>query len=164
MTSFNDSVIEYKKQLDKGDIQIAYRGLIEYMLGLKNFFKNKYPDFSVPSSLYQGYMDMTYFALFPEDLKKRKLKIAIVLIHDKMKFEIWLSGINKQIQIKYWNILKAKYLNVYHLPETLKGADSIIEYFLTDNPDFNAPEALTRQIEYGTLKFIKDIKELIKDT
>jgi hypothetical protein len=96
MKSFNDSVIEYKKQLEKGDIQIAYRGLLEYMMGLKNFFKNRYPDFSVPSSLYQGYMDMTYFALFPEDLKRRKLKIAIVLIHDKMKLEIWLSGINNK--------------------------------------------------------------------
>jgi len=164
MKSFSDSVIEYKKQLDKGDIQIAYRGLLEYMFGLKNFFKNKYPDFSVPGSLYQGYMDMTYFALFPEDLKIRKLKIAIVLIHDKMKLEIWLSGINKQIQTKYWNILKAKDLNIYHLPKTLKEADSIIEYVLTDTPDFNDPEALTRQIESGTLKFIKDIKELIKDT
>jgi len=164
MKSFNDSVIEYKKQLDKGDIQIAYRGLIEYMMGLKNSFKNKYPDFSVPSNLYQGYMDMTYFALFPEDLKKRKLKIAIVLIHDKMKLEIWLSGFNKQIQTKYWKILKSKDLNIYHIPKTLKGVDSIIEYVLTDNPDFNDPEALTRQIESGTLKFIKDIKELIKDT
>ena len=164
MKSFNDSVIEYKKQLEKGDIQIAYRGLLEYMMGLKNFFKNKYPYFSVPSSLYQGYMDMTYFALFPEDLKRRKLKIAIVLIHDKMKLEIWLSGINKQIQTKYWNILKAKDLNNYHLPKNLRGADSIIEYVLTNNPDFNDPEALTRQIESETLKFIKDIKEIIKDT
>lgn len=163
MKSFNDSVIEYKKQLDKGDIQIAYRGLMEYMMGLKTFFKNKYPDFSVPGSLYQGYMDMTYFALFPENLKKKRLKIAIVLIHEKMKFEIWLSGINKQIQTKYWNILKSKDLNVYHLPMTLKGADSILEYSLTDNPDFNDPEALTRQIESGTLKFIKNINELIKD-
>ena len=161
MTSLNDSIIEYKKQLDKGDIQIAYRGLIEYMMGLKNFFKIKYPDFSVPSNLYQGYMDMTYFALFPEDLKKKKLKIAIVMIHDKMKLEIWLSGINKQIQNKYWNILKSKNLNFYHLPKTLKGADSIIEYCLMDKPDFNDPGTLTRQIESGTITFINDIKELI---
>jgi hypothetical protein len=162
MKSFQDSVIEYKKQLDKGAIQIAYKGLLEYMMGLKNYLKNKYPDFSIPGSLYQGYMDMTYFALFPGDLKSRKLKIAIVLIHDKMKIEIWLSGINKQIQTKYWNILKTKDLNTYQLTRTLKGADSIIEYVLTDNPDFDDPGALTRQIETGTLKFIKDVNELIK--
>jgi len=163
MKVLNDAIIEYKKQLAKGHIQIAYRGLMEYMIGLKNFFKNKYPDFSVPGYLYQGYMDMTYFALFPEDLQKKKLKIAIVLIHEKMKFEIWLSGINKQIQTKYWNLLKSKELKIYHLTKTLKGADSIIEYSLTDNPDFSDPESLTRQIESGTLKFIKDIKELLKD-
>ncbi len=163
MKSLNACVVEYKKQLDKGDIQTAYRGLMEYMMGLKNFFKNKYPEFSVPSNLYQGYMDMTYFALFPENLKKRKLKIAIVLIHDKMKLEIWLSGINKQIQLKYWNMLKSKDLNNYRLPLTLQGADSIIEYTLTDNPDFNDPETLTRQIESGIIKFMKDIKELIKE-
>ena len=163
MKTLNDCIIEYKKQLDKGDIQTAYRGLMKYMMGLKNFFKNKYPDYPVSSSLYQGYLDMTYFALFPEDLKRRKLKIAIVLIHDKMNLEIWLSGINKQIQNKYWNKLKTKDLKNYSLPVTLRGADSIIEYTLTDNPDFNYPESLTSQIESRALKFIKDIKDLIED-
>jgi len=164
MTSFNDSVIEYKKQLGKGNIQIAYRGLMDYMLELRNFFKNKYPEFSVPGTLYQGYMDMTYFALFPDDLKNKKLKIAVVFLHNEIKFDIWLSGINKQIQTKYWNILKSKNLNAYHLPKTLKGADAIIEYCITDNPNFNDLEALSRQIESCTVKFIRDVKELIKDT
>lgn len=163
MNTLNDSVVEYKKQLAKGDIQIAYKGLLEYMSGLKNFFKNKYPEFSVSGNIYQGYMDMTYFALFPEDLKKRKLKIAIVLIHEKMKFEIWLSGINKQIQTKYYYHFKSKKPGNYYLPPSLRGADSIIEYTLEDNPDFNDPESLTKHIESGALKFISDIKELIKE-
>ena len=164
MKSLNEYINEYRKQIQKGDIKEAYKGLIEYIMNLKTYFNTKYPDYFISGSIYQGYMDMTYFALFPGDLKKRKLKIAIVLIHDKMKLEIWLSGINKQIQTKYWNILKSRDLNIYQLPKTLKGADSIIEYVLTDNPDFDDPEALTRQIESGTLKFIKDIKELVKDT
>jgi hypothetical protein len=162
MKSLNDCVIEYKKQLDKGDIQTAYRGLIEYMSGLKTYFKNKYPDFSVSGNLYQGYMDMTYFSLFPEFLKGKKLKIALVFIHDKMRFEIWLAGINKQIQSKYWNTFKSKDLKCYRLPLSLKGADSIIEFTLTDKPDFEDPEALTRQIESGTLKFIKDMVDMLK--
>jgi len=33
MKSLNDSLTEYKKQLDKGDIQFAYRGLMDYMMG-----------------------------------------------------------------------------------------------------------------------------------
>ena len=95
MENLNDLVFEYKNQLAVGKIQVAYRGLIEYMSGLRNFFRKKYPELG-SGTLYQGYMDMTYFALFPEYLHKRNLKIAIVLIHDKMIFELWLAGINKQ--------------------------------------------------------------------
>jgi hypothetical protein len=44
-----------------------------------------------------------------------------------------------------------------------KGADSIIEYTLSEKPDVDDHVALTRQIKSGTLKFTRDIKELIKD-
>ena len=32
------------------------------MMDLRRHFKNKYPSYSI-SGLYQGYMDMTYFAI-----------------------------------------------------------------------------------------------------
>jgi hypothetical protein len=161
MNSLNDFVIEYKKQLTKGDIQKAYRGVIEYIMALKTFLKNKYPDYCVSGNLYQGYMDMTCFSLFPESLKSKKLKIAIVFIHDKIKFEVWLAGVNKQIQTKYWKKLKEKDLKEYRMPLSLNGVDSIIEYTLAENPDFNDLDALNRQIELGILKFIKDMLALL---
>jgi hypothetical protein len=163
MTSLNDCIIEYKKQVDKGIIPIAYRGLMDYMMGLKTYFARKYPDFSVPGSIYQGYMDMTYFSLFPDFFKKRKLKIAIVLIHKEMKFEIWLAGINKQIQKKYQNKLKLKDLKDYILPPDLKKADSIIEFTLSNKPDFSDTDALTIMIESGTLNFIRDIEIMLDE-
>jgi hypothetical protein len=43
MGSFQTSVNEYRKQLQKGVIQKAYKGLLEYMLELRTYFKNKYP-------------------------------------------------------------------------------------------------------------------------
>jgi hypothetical protein len=130
MKSLNDCIIEYKKQLVKGDVKIAYTGLIDYMMELRSFLKNKYPDYSVSGNLYQGYMDMTYFSLFPNFLKVKKLKIAIVLLHEKISIEIWLAGINKQIQTIYWDQLKNFDIENYRLPLNLKGADSIIEYTL----------------------------------
>jgi hypothetical protein len=160
--TLNDQVNEYKNLLARGDLQTAYRGLMDYMLGLKTYFKNKYPDYSVGGNLYQGYMDMTYFSLFPDYLKERKLKIAIVLIHDKMRFEVWLSGVNKEIQAKYWDIFKTKDLRNYRLTATIKGADSVVEHTLVDNPDFDDLDTLTRQIENVTIKFIKDIEGILK--
>jgi hypothetical protein len=60
---------EYKKQLEKGAIKEAYRGLMDYFNALRLFFKNKYPDYFVSGSVYYGYMDMTYFSFTPGSLK-----------------------------------------------------------------------------------------------
>lgn len=97
MESFSQSMKKYKKQLKKGLIQEAYQGLVAYFRDLNSHFKNNYPNYSVPGSIYYGYMDMTYFPIFPESFKHRKLKVAIVFIHDAFRFEVWLSGSNRNV-------------------------------------------------------------------
>lgn len=98
MPTLNGHMGEYKKQLDKGRIQLAYRGLLEYILGLRLYFKEKYPDYFVSGSLYLGYMDMTYFSFTHPLLKQKGLKIAIVFLHEQLRFEVWLAAVNKQVQ------------------------------------------------------------------
>jgi hypothetical protein len=128
---------------------------------MRLYFKNKYPDYFVSGSIYYGYMDMTYSSFFPKSLKSRKLKIAIVFIHDTIRFEVWLAGYNKQVQTKYWKLFKESGWNKYRIPSTTKGVYSIIEYILVDNPDFNDSNTLTKQIERGTLNFINDIENFL---
>jgi hypothetical protein len=89
------------------------------------------------------------------------LKVAIVFIHDTFRFEVWLAGYNKQVQTKYWKLVKESDWNKYHIPLTTKGVDSIIEYILVENPDFSDLDTLTKQIERGTLKFIKDVENFL---
>lgn len=161
MESFHEYIAEYKKQLADGAIPKAYKGLMEYIMSLRTYFQNKYPDYSVSGNIYLGYMDMTYFSVFPESLKKRKLKAGIVFLHQSCKFEVWLFGYNKQIQSKYWELIKDSGWNKYHLVPTTKGNDSIMEHILTDNPDFSDLDALTKQIETGTLKFINDVEDFL---
>ena len=154
---FHEYMDEYRKQMEKGDVKEAYKGLMEYILGLRSYFKVKYPDYIVSGSIYYGYMDMTYFSFFPESLKLRNLKVAIVFLHDTCRFEVWLAGYNKQVQTKYWKLFKENDWNKYRIPSTTKGADSIIEYTLVENPDFSDLDTLTKQIERGTLEFIEDV-------
>lgn len=104
---------------------------------------------------------MTYFSFSPESLKDRKLKIAIVFIHDTVRFEVWLSGQNKQIQTEYWKMFKENNWDKYNLVPTTDGVDSIIEHVLIGNPDFSDLDKLTNQIEKGTLKFIGDVEEFL---
>lgn len=164
MKSLQENMVEFKKQLEKGSIQRAFLGLMEYMMSLKNHISNKYPDFSTPGSLYNGYMDMTYFSIIPKSLKDTDLKIAVVFLYDAFRFEIWLSGKNKRILAKYWQIISKSNWNKYKIVEPTKGVDSIVEHILVDTPDFSDLEALTKQIEQGILKFIQDIESLLAKT
>ena len=58
MESFYDCIDEYRKQLEKGYVKKAYRGLMEFIRDLKTHLKNKYPDYFVSGSIYYGYMDI----------------------------------------------------------------------------------------------------------
>ena len=161
MESFDVYLNEYRKQLEKGAIQAAYQGLMEYIMGLRTHFKNNYPEYAVSGSIYYGYMDMTYFSIFPKALKDRQLKIALVFLHEEFRFEVWLSGKNKQVLTKYWKLIQASEWNKYKIVTPAKGVDSIVEYILVDNPDFSDLDALTNQIEKGTLKFIEDVERFL---
>lgn len=161
MDTLSECMAEYKKQMQLGMVPKAYKGLMETILELRNYFKKKYPAWSVSGSLYTGYMDMTYFALVPERFKQRGLKIAVVFIHETCRFEVWLSAVNKQIQAEYWQMIKESGWSKYRLVPSMQGYDSILEETLMESPDFGDLDALTGQIERGTLEFINAIEDFL---
>jgi hypothetical protein len=158
MAPFPESMQEFKRQLEKGYIQGAYRGLMEYFRDMKLHFANAYPEYPVSGGIYYGYMDMTYFALFPDSLKRRKLKIAIVFIYETFRFEVWLSGSNRSVQAKYWKLLQKSDWHKYQLASDPKAEDYVLAYILVEDPDFRVLDSLTRQIENGTLDFIREVE------
>ncbi len=157
MSSLQESMIEYRIQLQKGMIQVAHKGLLDYIMSLRTHFSKKYPQFAVSGTPYFGYMDMTYFSIVPENLKKRGLKIAIVFVYETFRFEIWLAAVNKKVQLQYWNLIKASGWKKYRLVPSTQGYDSIVECTLLEQPDFCDLPAITRQIDDGTMQFIEDI-------
>lgn len=163
MIPFHESIKEYRSQLEKGMFQQAYRGLMEYMLGLRTHFQKRFPDYEVPGGMYAGYMDMTYFALIPEFCKQRKLKIAVVFLHEQFRFEGWLSGVNRQVQAQTWKQLKDVDLNHYRLVADPVKADAVIEHVLLADPDFSSLDILTEKIEKETTRFIRDMKGLLSE-
>ena len=151
---------EFRRQLEKGSIRKAYRALLSYMMGLRTHFKNNLAGSTV-SGFYQGYMDMTYFALFPSSLKHRNLKIAIVFNYDAFRFEAWLAGRNRKVQRQYWKLFKNSQWPKYRVVTPAKGIDSILECDLATGFDLDDSDALTRSIETTTLAFIDDIERFL---
>jgi hypothetical protein len=161
MESFHESMLEYRRQLEKGAIQEAYRELMDYFNALRSYFKKKYSDHHVSGGVYYGYMDMTYFSFSPKSLKHRKLKIAIVFVHEAFRFEVWLAASNRTVQTEYWKLFNERDWEKYHIATPAKGVDAILDHVLVDCPDFRDLNALTKQIENGTLKFIEDIETFL---
>lgn len=153
---------ELRGQLGKGSIQKAYRALLSYMMSLRTHFNNSYAVFTV-SGLYQGYMDMTYFALVPPLLKHRNLKIAIVFNYDAFRFEAWLAGSNRKVQRHYWELFKDSQWPEYRVVTPAKGIDSILECDLATDFDLNDSDALTVSIEKATVAFIDDIERFLAE-
>ncbi len=163
MDTLSECMAEYRKQMQIGLVPKAYKGLMDYILDLRNYFKKKYPDWSVSGSLYTGYMDMTYFALVPESFRQRGLKIAVVFIHETCRFEVWLSAVNKQVQAEYWQKINDSGWSTYRLVPSVQGYDSILEEMLVESPDFDDLDGLRTMIEKGSLEFINAIEEFLTD-
>jgi hypothetical protein len=162
MHSIQEDVEELKRQIEKGSIQKAYRALLTYMMELRTCFVNKHGDSTV-SGLYQGYMDMTYFALFPSSLKQLDLKIAIVFNYEAFKFEAWLAARNRKIQRQYWELFKDRHWEEYRLVAPAAGIDSILECDLAKDFDIGNPVALTSRIETATSAFIDNIERFLSN-
>jgi hypothetical protein len=163
MDSIHKDLQKFRKNLEEGSIQRAYGALLSYMMGLRTYFVKKFGRPTV-SSLYQGYMDMTYFALYPPALKDRGLKVAIVFNYDAFQFEAWLTARNRKVQREYWERFKDSQWSQYRLVAPAVGIDSIIESDLAAEFDLDHPEALTASIEKSTLAFIKHIERFLSKT
>lgn len=157
MEDFNHYVEIYKEELKKGDIQRAYVGLVKYVTRLgTTLSRNLSQNYSF-GSLFQGYMDYTYFYYSNDFLKKRKLKMALVLNHSKMQFEVWLLGQTIPIQEKYWGYFKS---TKWNQNKSTRPQYSILEAELIKNPNFNDLIKLSKQIED---KLVILTNEIIKD-
>jgi len=162
MQSIQEDMNKLREQLRTGSIQKAYKALLSYMMDLRSHFKIRYPTYST-SGLYQGYMDMTYFAVVPPSLKHRELKAAILFNYEAFKFEAWLAGTNRQVQRKYWELFRDSRWTEYRVVKPAKGVDSIIECDLAKDLDFGDRDRLTVIIEEKAIEFIGDVERFLND-
>ncbi len=159
MDSLGGCIRKYKDQIRSGEIVTAYRGIMKFMTDLKKRMAKNHPECELSSSIYFGHMDMTHFAFTPHQFSEKKLKFAIVFLHEYCRFEIWLAAVNKKIQRQIKFELTDKDLG--ELKITDDPSDAIIKSVLTDAPDFDRSQELMDQIEEGTMKFIEKIQAVI---
>jgi len=159
MEDLNKYVSIYKEQLNKGDILIAYKELVKFVMKLRTDFNKSLSDQYSFAGILHGYMDYTYFYYSNDFLKGKKLKLGLVLNHLEMRFEIWLLGNTIPNQKKYWELLKT---TKWNKDKTEMPKYSILETILVENPDFNNLNALTEQLETKMIKVSDEILDYLK--
>lgn len=151
--SLNARISAYKDAFASGEIQKTYQSLVGIIQNLRTDFSKTYIGHYSVANVQHGYIDFTYFYLQNDYLKKHKLKLAIVLNHHQVHFELWLLGQTKDVQIGYWEKLKgAKWVNGNTMPEW-----SIFEIVMLANPDFDNTEKLSESIHSSFRILSKDI-------
>lgn len=158
MKTLNEYVSIYTKQLEKGDIQKAYMGLLKYMMSLKSSLQNKLSDKFSFGNMSPGYMDYTYFSFFDNYLRSKNLRFGIVLNHEKARFELWLMGQNNEVKSKYWNLFKTtKWVeDKAKMPKYPN-----FEIILVENPNFDKLDALTHEIEKNAVLHSNEIIDFL---
>ena len=160
MSSLNRLVAEYTQQLRQGRLQAAYKGVLEYLSMLRGEFAKRFPDYEIGSSIYQGYMDMSYFSLNTKAIKAKGLKVALVYLHEKGAFEIWLSARNREIIKTYQAVFTDRLPGEMDCFHDSDNEDAVLEHTLTAAPDFDHQAALTDSICAGTERFISVVTSL----
>ncbi len=162
MQTIQQDLAGFRLQLEKGSIQRAYRALIAFMTGLRAHFAGQYGEEAV-SALYLGYLDMTYFAVFPPALKTLDLKAAVVFNYAAFRFETWLVARNRKLQRQYWELFRQSQWPEYQVVTPASGVDAIVEYDLAGEIDLGDPQALTAKIDQAVAAFIADIERCLAE-
>lgn len=106
-------------------------------------------------------MDMSYFSLSTKFLKDKGLKIAIVYLHEKGHFEVWLSARNREISKRYESVFWGKIFDEITVFHDINNQDAIVECTLIFAPNFEDQGILADIIEQGIEEFITAVSNIL---
>ena len=159
MASLQQAVSRYTVSLSDGELQRAYKAILSCMSSLQTELAERFPA-CTGGALYQGYLDMTYFALTPPELREKKLKLALVYLHAEARFELWLAANNRALQAETAKKLSALPLGKYRVTTPAPGVDAMIETIALDSPDFDRQDQMTETLSSAFASFAADMLAL----
>ena len=149
-------------QLRKGRIQKAYRYIFDVFSDVVNELKNYRSKVIGITSVYHGYLDMSYLPVTTESLKTNGLKIAVVFNYGSFQFELWLSAVNRKRRNEVLELLSQSKWEKYKTVQSDENTDAIIEIQIKGITDYNNKNRIVSLLSKETISFIDDIEEFIR--
>lgn len=153
---------EYKKIVQTTDIQLGYKELINSIKHLKSYLQKEMKNFIFSKNIVENNLEYTYFHFTNKELKSHGLKLVLVFTHKEFKFEIFLSGVNRQKQINFFNDIKDKKIK-YILSNNPSKTDYVLKYEINNNFNYETIEEISIDIYSDIQEFTKYILLLLKN-
>ena len=96
---------EYQKIMTTTSLRAGYQQIWAFMHDLFCALKKMMPDHDFHPRIIENRLIFIYFQFTDQKLKKAGLKIQIVFVHSTCLFEIWMSGYNRKIQHRYYDLI-----------------------------------------------------------
>lgn len=152
-----DYINEYKKLIQTTNLQKGYQEFIRFFRNLRTYLQKEMPEYAFTGNIVENNMDYSYFQFTNDLLKSKGLKIVIAFVHVDFVYEIWLSGLNREIQRKHYEVLHGTN-HSYTLTDNPAKTDYIQKTQLANDCNYNDIEELFHTIKENALKFIHEVE------
>lgn len=158
--NINGEYIKGYEHIIKGtSLQRDYQEFIKFFRYLRVYLEKEMSEFKFTGNIVENNMDYSYFQFSNEKLKNKGLKIVVVFVHKTCSYEVWLSGINRKIQVEYHKEL-INSSSKYTLTTDPTRLDYILKHIIISDCDYSNIDRLLDEIKSKTLVFIDDIQTI----
>lgn len=105
---FDAALLEtYRQLIQTTSLADGYGEFVRLFRFLRVQMEKEMPECQFQGNIAENAMDYSYFQFTNGALKSRSLKIAVVFIHRPFRLEVWLSGVNRSSQKRWFPVLAA---------------------------------------------------------
>jgi hypothetical protein len=160
MNQINGEYInEYKRLLQTTNLQKGYQEFVKLFRALRTYLQKELPEYTFTGNIVENNMDYSYFQLANEDMKTKGLKIVIAFVHGEFTYQVWLSGLNRDIQRKYYEEFTEK-SHPYVLTDNPSKTDYVLKTELIDDCNYNDVADLMKTIKESVVEFIHNVEQI----
>lgn len=150
---------EYKRLILSTNLQKGYQEFVKFFRALRTYLEKELPGYTFTGNIVENNMDYSYFQLANDDMKSKGLKIVIAFVHGDFTYQVWLSGLNRDIQRKYYEEFTEKN-HPYDLTGNPSKTDYILKTDLIDDCNYNDVADLMKTIKESVVEFIHNVERI----
>lgn len=150
---------EYAQILRSTNLQRDYQAFLSFFRQLRAHLEQEFPAFQFSGAIAENGMDYAYFAFTNASWKREGLKFVVAFVHRTFTLELWLSGVNRETQVR-WHRQWQETGTAYELSPDPNRFDYILRKVVLTEEDFAGEDAVLAAIDGRVRQFLDGAERL----